>query len=224
MITDIKVLDNFYDQPDLVLNLVTDFVVPGCGTGLRSVDIQQVNPQLGFQIKNVLCQMHGVDPAAIKMGIFFMGHDYSDEDELFNSSTVHIDGKSVDGNGEFCRVRDDYYKLAFCGQISLTKNADPEAAVTIHKFKPHIKWDEQEIVRRCIDEYTNPGEWYRAGKIDLEEFKRMRKEYDENFDLTCEIKNVYNRMVSWKAGTLHAQRWTKSVPHVLNQYFFAEWI
>ena len=153
---------------------------------------------------------------------------YGDELVVFNTNQIKLaDGTNTtfDGkNPDICRARVDEYKLAFCGQILLTKDPDPDAVVTIHKFKSHINWDEQEIVKRCIDEYTNPGEFFRAGKIDLEEFKRMRKEHADNFDLTCEVKNLYNRMVSWKGGTLHAQRITKSAPKVLNQYFFAEWI
>jgi hypothetical protein len=220
MITDIKVHDNFYSAPDAILKLVNEFPITGCGTGARSIDLQQLNPSLGDNVKNDLCQIHGVNPNSVKMNIFFMEHEYNFKDEIFNTTTIHMDGK----NPDICRARVDEYKLAFCGQILLTKDPDPDAVVTIHKFKSHINWDEQEIVKRCIDEYTNPGEFFRAGKIDLEEFKRMRKEHADNFDLTCEVKNLYNRMVSWKGGTLHAQRITKSAPKVLNQYFFAEWI
>lgn len=220
MITDIKVLDNFYNNPESIIEMIDSFPISGCGSGERSIGLEMLDKNLYVSIKESLCAIHTVNPNAVKLHTFFMEHHYNNVDDMFNVSTTHIDGK----NPDVCRATVEDYRLAFCGQILLTPNPDPESGVTIHKFKEHIDWSPQEIVKRCIDEYTIPGELYRAGKIDLEEFKRMRKAHDDNFDLTCEIKNVYNRMVSWKGGTLHGQRITKSVPKKLNQYFFAEWL
>lgn len=219
MITDIKVLDNFYTQPYSIVGLVNDFPISGCGSGNRSIGLESINREIYVGVKNALCSIHGVDPNKVKLSTFFMRHEYNEVDDMFNVSTTHMDGK----NPDVCRSTVDEYRLAFCGQILLTPKTDPDSVVTIHRFKDHIDWSPQEIVKRCIDEYTLPGELYRAGKIDLEEFKRMRIAHDDNFELTCEIKNVYNRMVSWKGGTLHGQRITKHTPKVLNQYFFAEW-
>lgn len=220
MITDIKVLDNFYTSLQSIIDLVSDFPISGCGSGNRSISLEMMNKNIFDSVKDAICSIHGVDPNTIKFTTFFMEHIYNDVDDMFNVSTTHIDGK----NPDVCRATVEEYRLAFCGQILLTPNPDPASGVTIHKLKEHIDWDAQEIFKRCIDEYTIPGELYRAGKIDLEEFKRMRKAHDDNFDLTCEVKNVYNRMISWRGGTLHGQRITKSVPKKLNQYFFAEWL
>lgn len=220
MITDIKVLDNFYTNPDSIIGLVGDFPISGCGTGNRSIGLEMMDKNIYEGVKSAICSIHGVDSSRIKFTTFFMEHQYNEIDDMFNVSTTHMDGK----NPDVCRATVEEYRLAFCGQILLTQNPDPESGVTIHRFKDHIDWNPQEIVKRCIDEYTIPGELYRAGKIDLEEFKRMRNAHDANFDLTCEVKNVYNRMISWKGGTLHGQRITKSVPKKLNQYFFAEWL
>jgi hypothetical protein len=216
MITDIKVLDNFYRDPSFIDKFLTNgFPVTGCGAGARTLDLSLIDINAYNELKVYLCQLHGCDPSKIDFVTYFMGHDYSEIDDIFNQSTIHIDGKDPN----ICLNAVSDYKLEFCGQILLTPNPNPDGSVTIHKFKSHIDWDEKEIVKRCIDEYTLPGEYYRAGKISLEEFKEMRNKHDSNFDLTCEIKNVYNRMVSWKGGTLHAQKFRS--PRVLNQYFFA---
>jgi hypothetical protein len=218
MITDLKVLDNFYDDPEVILKLVDSFPITGCGTGSRSIDLRMLDPNLSLLVQNGLCNIHAVDPRSVKMNIFFMEHFYNEADDIFNRSTIHMDGK----NPDVCRATVAEYRLAFCGQILLTKDPNPDGVVSLHKFKPHINWNDQEIVKHCIDEYTIPGELYRAGKISLDEFKTMRMQHDSNFDLTCEVKNVYNRMVSWKGGSLHAQTYKNK--RVLNQYFFAEWI
>lgn len=220
MITNLKIFDNFYNDPDLITKMVTDFVVSGCGTGLKTVDLQNTNARLANDIKFSLCQMHGVDPNHVMMNSFFMQHEYNQVDDYFNRTSIHISGK----NAEICRVREDYDRMAFSGQIFLTKDPDPDASIFTHAFKSDVNWSEQEILTKCIDEYTNPGEWYKEGKISLEEYKRLRDEYECNFYTTCEIKNVYNRMVSWKAGTLHSQIVTKKVPNLLYQYFFFDWI
>jgi len=202
-----------------MLDLAVDFPISGCGTGNRSIDIEQINPKLWTDIHNALCHIHGVHPDSVYMNMFFMEHLYNPVDDIFNSSTIHIDGK----NPNVCKSTVAEYKLAFCGQVLMTKNLDPECTVSIHKFKPHITWNEQQIVNHCIDEYTIPGEKYRAGLINLEEYKKLRNEHDNNFDLTCEIKGVYNRLISWKGGTLHSQKYSKKSPRIVNQYFFAEW-
>ena len=60
-------------------------------------------------------------------------------------------------------------------------------------------------------------------KLDyVDEYTRLHKEYHSNFNLTAEVKNKYNRMVSWKAGTLHGDPITKKQGKRLNQYFFVE--
>lgn len=220
MITDIKVLDNFYTEPDKIVKMVNDFPITGCGSGARSIDLQSIDPNICSGVKNALCSIHGVDPNRVKLYTFFMEHNYNESHEIYNTPQPHIDGK----NPDVCRSTVAEYRLAFCGQILLTKDPDPESGVTIHKLKPSIKWNEQELVKNCIDEYTIPGELYRAGKITLEDMASRVMSYNANFDLTCEVKNVYNRMVSWKGGTLHGQRITKLVPKKLNQYFFAEWL
>ncbi len=220
MITDIKVLDNFYIDPNRIISLVDNFPITGCGSGARTIDLCVLDSDIFQSVKESLCNIHNVDHTKIKLFTFFMEHFYNDMDELFNIASTHMDGKDPD----ICRSSVEEYNLAFCGQILLTSNPDPETGVAIYKFKPHINWNAQEIVKHCIDDYTIPGEEYRAGRINLETFKEMRNAHEENFELTCDIKNVFNRMVSWKGGTLHGQKITKNVPRKLNQYFFAEWI
>lgn len=218
--TDLRILENFYEDPEIVLSLVKEFPITGCGSGNRSLDIQMMNPTLGIQIKQKLCSIHGVDPRSVNLFTYFMEHTYDPVDDIFNRTSTHIDGKKQ----ENCVISDGQNRLVFCGQIFLTKDVDLDVSVSISRVKPHLKWDKKELEKNCIEDYTLPGKLYRSGKINLEEFKRMRQDHENNFDLTCEVKNLYNRMVSWRAGTLHAQRITGSVPKVLNQYFFAEWL
>ena len=214
MITDIKVLDNFYTNPEYIILSIGSIDAIGCGSMIKSADLEQINPQLNQEIKNALCNIHGVDPSQIGFNTYFSEETYSEIDDIFNHKTIHIDGK-----GSGCSI--DNYRLAFCGEIMLTKNPDPESGVCIYNLNDDVDSSFMDIT---LNHYTLPREKYEAGEISLEEFKNLRMEYNKNFNLTCDVKNVYNRMVSWKGGTLHGQKVTKQVPKKLTQYFFAEWI
>lgn len=217
MITDIKVQDNFYTDPDSIVNASNgEFPIFGCGTGNRSVGLQEVDQNLFHIFCQRLFRLHSIaDNRNLQVFTFFMEHYYNPE-EIFNRGWVHIDGKNPDA----CRMTTEEYKLLVCGQVFLTPDPDPNSGVEIHKLKNGINWDQQELFDRCINDYTIPREEYQAGRIDLAEYTRLHGEYHSNFELTAEVKNCYNRMVSWKAGTLHTQHMTAAMPTRLNQYFF----
>jgi hypothetical protein len=102
----------------------------------------------------------------------------------------------------------------------MTPNPDPDTGVKIGKLKEDRNWSRQELIDKTINDYTLPREQYEAGKISLEEYELLHREYHDNFDVTCEVKNVYNRMVSWRGGSLHGAKITKKMQKRLNQYFF----
>lgn len=218
MITDIKVLDNFYTNPsDIVQLLNGEYPIFGCGTGNRSVGLQEISPSLYQDFCNAIYSIHGIDGSKVHMFTFFMEHNYNPID-IFNYGWVHIDGKNPDA----CRMTTEDYKLILCGQIFLTPNPDPDTGVKICKLKDDRQWTRQELIDRCVNDYTIPREDYEAKKINLAEYEQIHKEYHENFDTTCTINNVFNRMVSWKAGSLHGAKMTEKMPKRLCQYFFVQ--
>lgn len=219
MINDLKVVNNFYDDPQKILDLSDgEFPIFGCGTGNRSIGLQDVDRNLYNQFCRKIFQIHGItDPRGLHVFTFFMEHYYNAVD-IFNKGWAHIDGKNPDA----CRMTTEDYKLIACGQIFLTPNPDPDSGVHIYTVKQDRNWTQQELYDRCINDYTIPREEYNAGRIDLDEYTRLHGEYHQNFDLTAEVKNVYNRMVSWRAGTLHTQNMSEKMPTRLNQYFFIQ--
>ena len=220
MITDIKVLENFYSNPEVVINLLNgDYPITGCGTGSRSVDLFDISPELHEQFCSVIFNIHGIDSSKVYVNTFFMEHYYNAID-IFNHGWMHIDGKNPDA----CRMIVEEYKLLLCGQVFLTKDPDPETGVQIGALKSGINWTRQELIDKTINDYTIPREEYEAGRINLQEYEKLHKEYHENFVTTCDVKNVYNRMVSWRGGTLHGAKMTEKMPKRLNQYFFVSLI
>jgi hypothetical protein len=214
----ITVLDNFYPEPQKVVDMLTgEYPISGCGTGNRSLPLQQMNPRMYSDFCNAIFSIHGINGRGLKVSTFFMEHESSAID-IFNQKWIHIDGK----NPDVCMMSMQEYKLILCGQIFLTPDPDPEAGTKICTLKPTVNWTEKQLIENCIDNYTLPRQKYDAGMINLDEYVEQHNQYHSNFDLTCDVKNVYNRMVSWKAGTLHGDPITKKMPKRLNQYFFVE--
>jgi hypothetical protein len=146
-----------------------------------------------------------------------MEHEYNPI-EVFNHNWVHIDGK----NPNVCRMTTEDYKLVMCGQIFMTPNPDPESNVEICRVRPELNWGPQELISKTVDDYTLPREYLNSGKISQEDFEKMHDEYHDNFENICKVDNVYNRMVSWSAGTLHGARQTHKMPRRLTQMFFIQ--
>ena len=216
MITDLKVLDNFYNDPQAITELLNgEFPIFGCGTGNRSIGLQEIAPHIYDGFCDAIYQIHGINPDDVWMTTFFMEHTYNPI-EVFNHGWMHIDGKNPDA----CRMLVEEYKLLVCGQIFMTPNPDPETGVKIGTLKKDRNWTRPELIDKTINDYTLPREQYEAGKITLQEYEILHKEYHYNFDVTCEVKNVYNRMVSWRGGSLHGAKITEKMQKRLNQYFF----
>jgi hypothetical protein len=214
----VNIVESFYNNPlELVNKLTGEYPIIGCGTGRRSVGLQEIDTTLYQQFCQKIFQIHNLNPRGLHVTTFFMEHEY-DPIEIFNQRWVHIDGK----NPDVCLMTMDEYKLVLCGQIFLTPNPDPEAGVRICDLKPEINWTEKELLDKTVNFYTQPKDDYLAGKINLVEYTKRHTEYHNNFNLTCDVKNVYNRMVSWKAKTLHGDPMTKKMGKRLNQYFFIQ--
>jgi hypothetical protein len=213
----INVLENFYEDPDLIRSLTNEYPIIGCGTGARSIPLQQINQNFYDKFCDKIFSIHNIPSSGLYITTFFMEHEYHPI-EIFNQRFVHIDGK----NPDVCYMTMEEYRLVLCGQIFMTPDPDPEAGVKVCSLKPEVKWSEKEIMDNCINNYLDPKDKYNAGLIDLDEYVKQHQSYHNNFDLTCDVKNVYNRMVSWKAGTLHSEPMTEKMQKRLTQYFFVE--
>lgn len=219
MITNLNVFDNFYSDPNAVRILLNgDYPITGCGAGKRSIGLENIDLNLYKNFCDSIFNIHGISSKGLYVTTYFMEHSYNEID-IFNHGWMHIDGKTSNA----CRTAvTDEYKLVLGGQIFLTPNSDPETGVKVGVLKPDTNWNREELINRAINDYTLPREDYEAGKINLQEYEILHKDYHNNFDITCDVKNVYNRMVSWKGGSLHASKITNLMPKRLNQHFFVE--
>lgn len=217
MISDVKVVDNFYSNPtDIVKLLSSDYPIFGCGNGKRSVGLQELSPQLYMDFCNTIYNMHGLNGHDLHVFTYFMEHEYNPI-EVFNHNWAHIDGKNQNE-----RTTANNYRLVLGGQIFLTPAPDPLANIDICRPRAELGWSLDELIDRTVNDYTNPRKELTEGRITQEQFEQLHDEYHANFETTCTINNAYNRMVSWRAGTLHGARQTKLMPKRLTQFFFVQ--
>lgn len=211
----ISTFDNFYTNPQEVIKLIGEFSSVGCGTGKRSRPLMDIDQNFYYSFCHSIFRLYGLNPNSVFVHTYFMEHE-PHQINILNNRWVHIDGK----NPELCMMTMEEYKLILCGQIFLSKHDDPDSGVKFYDLKSSVNWSEKELIDNCIINYTLPRSKYESGLITLEEYEKMYCDYHNNFELTAEIKNKYNRMVSWKAGSLHGDPITTKSR--LSQYFFVE--
>jgi hypothetical protein len=216
--SNIQIVDDFYEDPNEILDLLkNDYPITGCGSGKRSVGLQELSLAHFWKFRKAIYNMHGLDSRTVFMNTFFMQHEYKPI-EVFNHNWVHIDGKNPDA----CRMTTADYKLVLCGQVFLTPDPDPDCDLEICRVQPELNWSRQELIDRTINDYTNPMEDLQMGRISQEEFEKVHDEYHANFVTTELVKNKFNRLVTWPAGTLHGARQNTNMPRRLTQYFFIQ--
>ena len=92
----ITIIDDFYDNPQIILDKINgQYPIVGCGTGRRSVGLQQIDMSIYQNFKLKIFNIHGLNPNNFHIITFFMEHEY-DAIEIFNDRWVHIDGKNPD--------------------------------------------------------------------------------------------------------------------------------
>lgn len=212
------IVDNFYENPNKIIELVNgEYPLIGCGDGKRSLSLHAMNKELYEEFCNKIYSIHNLSSNGVWLTTYITEHTSNDLDVL-NKRWVHIDGR----NPDVCRANIETYNLILCGQIFLSEDPDPEAGVKICKLKKSINWTDQELIDNCVNDYLIPKDKYLSGLISLEDYTNLHTEYHNNFDISCDIKNEFNRMVSWKGGTLHGEPMTKKMRKRLTQYFFIQ--
>jgi hypothetical protein len=209
----ITVVDNFYEDPSQVTGLQSAFNRIGCGVGVKSPMLEELDINFYREFKHKLFNMHDI-PMEFRLVTYFTEYRYNPILEL-NNYCAHIDGR--DGNG---RVTVEDYKLVLCGQIFLTKDADPETGLVF--YKSNRTWTEQQLFDRALNDYLEPKNQYNAGKISLQEYVRRYEMYHNDFNETVRVNNLYNRMVSWKAGTINRSKMTAIHSSKIVQNFYVE--
>ena len=206
MIESLRIFDNFYANPDDIVDLFKDqctnsHICPGN----RSVELSNIDNNLYNEIKNVLCAIHNLNPSNVKLWTYFNLHEYDPNlPHHLKRSLPHIDG---DIHNHKKLTIDNYFnEMFYAGSIFMQKNADLEAGLQFYKEKPHKFTSREHYYKLVLEDYLLPKIKFHAGEMTAEEVNTYSENFLDHFDLVVDVKNVYNRLVTWKCGTIRSSQ------------------
>ena len=174
------IIDNFFEYPDKVVEFANTLQYSpdekGRWPGKRSNQLHEVNRELFDYICLKIYRVfypNGVD--RYKMSMTFQ---YIEPYSFDNEGWIHQD------------------KSQFGGIIYLTK--EPEVGTGTSLYKPKRGWFNTYSYN--IDVLTKN---YRDDKFDKDDYKNVKKFYDDSFEETVRVENIYNRLFMFSGTNYH---------------------
>jgi hypothetical protein len=191
-------IDNFYENPKEIIEKYGECDQYSPCPGSRSLKLDQIDRQFYNWFKEKIYNIHGLeDRPDWYLTTYFNLIPYFDEGVL-NYNWPHIDG---DVRYDNTLNRNNYYdKMILGGQIILCDIVDENLAARFWNPKPHLS--EEEIFDRVLYGYIVNRDKYEKNEITLEEYINRFDEFHKDFMFDKKIDNVFNRMISWKAGSI----------------------
>jgi hypothetical protein len=217
----IKIVDNFYTDPSIVVNKFKDYCSnKNICPGLRSVQLYEIDEEFYFNFRKYICSLLNIEDKGIHMWTYLNEQTYdATKPECLNWAWPHVDGNtSIDK-----KLTTENYseRMIYGGTIFLSENPDAATGLKFYKEKHNLNWNRTELYDVILHGYLTAKNEYDSGEITLEELQQKHKEYYSWFDQTVDIANVYNRLVVWKCGTIRGTNFiTEQNPNRLVHNFY----
>lgn len=212
MIKDFQIIDNFYVDPKSIIKKFEQYcsnthICPG----LRSVQLYEIDNKFYDEFSELVCSLHNVDRSKVDVWTYFNLQTYdSSKPECLNYAWPHVDGNiQIDDWLTYDNYQDN---MLFGGVIYLTENPDPETGLTFYKKNKNCKLTDRELFDFIVNNYLSAKLEYDDNKVSVDELNLRYKEYYEMFDSTLQIKNQFNRMVTWKCGNIRGSKFISKQP------------
>ena len=185
----ITIIDNFFDDPDAIVELANslDYHAPETGNwpGVRTKQLHQCGEKVErfFQYfgEKVHFLFHDSSPDYWSMQTHFQKiKPFSEEKyDMLNRGWVHQD-------------LDTY----FGGIVYLTKDPEPDTGTSIYKSNTgfSIQYAQEIKMKEAL---------YKGEEFDLDEYYSAYEKAHEQYEETVKISNVYNRFVLFNSKTHH---------------------
>tara|TARA_B100000035_G_scaffold70500_1_gene57878 strand:- start:1110 stop:1745 length:636 start_codon:yes stop_codon:yes gene_type:complete len=185
MIFPITVIDNFFSDPDAIVEIASGLEYfssdDGRWPGQRTRSFYEIDNKLySFLVEKLFSIWYETMPSFIQMDMHFQIINPFSEDkwDKMNRGWIHLDDS------------------LFGGIIYLTKDPDPDTGTSIYKPKRGFAYvDNTEKVNLHTSNIKHPG-IYSNG------FDDMFDQYEE----TINVSNVYNRLLLFDGKTAHGVR------------------
>ena len=200
----VTVLDNFYENPDLVrqfaLSLDYNTDPEGRWPGKRSLPLHEVNQSFfGTFCDKIFNLFYELKYGSLSYNVctnFQYIPNYSENpDSKLNGGWIHQDSECV-----------------FSGVIYLNPNPQENTGTNIYS----------QIDKNIVSSISEKYKLYKGEEpVDEFEYTQQILENNSNFEETINIKNVYNRMILFEGGVYHGvQSLYSSLEPRLTQVFF----
>lgn len=212
----ITVVDNFLEDPDSLADYAEglDFNYGSQSyPGLRSEYLHKISPDLYAYISNkILSVFYQKDPV-YKIDMQFQKINPFSEDKwnVKNKGWIHQDKSAL-----------------FGGVLYLTKDPDPDAGTSMYSKKSEYslfsKQDDllkakEKLYTEEFNSFTMP--FYEKKEMDEDSFEKIYNAYNDRYEETLRVKNVYNRLLLFDGQQYHGVR-TYGDRERLTIAFFAE--
>ena len=197
------VVDNFYDNVDAVRELALSLsfdVSENSYPGKRTKGLHEVAPKFFEYSCNKLFSLYYdyYTPVKWNVATSFQLIDPYDTDPLNvkNLGWIHKDINAV-----------------FAGVIYLTPDANPDSGTRIYKIKDGISEEEANNTQH------HSHKLYGDNKID-DDYLKAIKTHKSHFEETINVKNYYNRLITFDSNSYHGVETVYSESSRLTQVFF----
>lgn len=202
----IQIIDNFYTNPSSVLELAIDtFNTGGCSSNsVRSLPLNEIDPTFYNEFCDIICSMYNINRKGVDIYTFISEQTY----DGISQGMPHIDGRSPSGVSNY-----ETYNIIAAGQIFLSEKYDPDSGITIYKnnYQGSDREKFEFAINSCYKEKNS---------LSRESYVEHLMNYLNNFEVDINIKNRYNRFVSWNGGTVHCSQMTKLQHSKIVQSFY----
>lgn len=201
----IHILDNFYNNPEFVSSL-GEFQQGGCGGVFseRSKPLDQINKQFHNDFSESICSVLNLNSKKVDIYSFLSRQTYNGKN---TTGFIHIDGRDST-TGQIPMF--NQYRNLYGGTIFLSEEYDRSSGINFY----------DDITEESPEDkfYCGLNSLYNVKNHD--QFDTLKEKYNSRFEITTCVSNVYNRLVVWKCGKLHASVITEKQKTILTHNFY----
>ena len=189
----ISVVDNFFSNPDKIVNLAKSLKFKqsdGYYPGQRTEKLHIAAPDIFNQIVlKVLALYFDYNTSEVS---------YSDTNMYFQK-VLPFDKNKKSILNEGLIHQDTHYTLA--GVIYLDKNQDLNAGTSIYRRAKELKDEEKKHAKKKELYKINQN---KMSESSIKQYKKILKECNKGYEETIKVSNVYNRLILYPADSFHA--------------------
>jgi hypothetical protein len=198
---DVRVLDGFYDNPQEVIEMALCDQPSPC-PGMRSTRLVDINSTFFADFKKRIFSMHNIPDDGRYVMTSYFNQITAFEEDVLNYNWPHLDGDVR--YGDTTLTHENYKdKMILGGMIILCDIVDD---LNTNFWSPVVSMSDKELFDLLLYDYIITRGKYERGEITLDEFKTQFDMFHWNFKVELAVPNKFNRMISWKSGSIRGQK------------------